>query len=1029
MNEFEPDQLVIFISYSRKDHEFCKALSKSLRTDNYVVIYDQATNGNIDPDLRLTPQDEWWLSIKSMIAGCDVMIFITSPDSAKSDACDDEIAYAKSLGKRIVPVLYRDLDLDIAPERLRSLNIRIDFRSNNQEEFDAAFSILNEELRTDVEWDRFITRLTRQADRWVQQGKPDASLLREDAVHTVTEFVTKKSSTNAELGDLVQLYLERSLDFENRATAKLKKAIQYSYAKAIEIAMSEHKQGTALRYLAAAATLTGDWDFSFFKSDNEPGRNALIRAGLKSTASGYAAILDLEDVNFINQSQCENYLATGSRDGLCVWDLRDNTLLAQFEDEKGAITISGVSFVGQSDSVVFCSNGSLFRANKMPNCYEKVEFGYRLSFSSLRKNRECVALDIDPAATRCGVVWSDHTLEIWNLQNNDLQTKARIPKEIDLSTITHSFKYDHFTSVFDWKRRQIHIPTKDSLFTFSYDSNTTNRTMYSEVAEWVYIDTQKSRLLLYGNNSVKIYELGTKIEIIETIISLRRPSYDGRADFNFLMSFPEPNRIRVTNIISLEQENDNEFDWRPHITERDFGLEFAISRDGKLFAYDWADELSFYCLDTGRSIYTTCFDESVWRVIFSKTNGTVFVTQDARSPSGPNLAVIKLPPRAVQPSGIALPEDINFVRSSKDGKMLLLAGNQGCNRLYLYRSNSWTRELEWTDKLIAARIISGNCLIALNLNGRIEKVDALGNRTVVVDVPIAVNRGLFTEENSFLARDNYGEETRFADIGFLDDHIVVRIFGEAYVWNAVTALRQLPILIGDYTQAFFDEKNGFFRYFGDAIKDGYELKAFSVKTFSQGDKWSKVTARLADWSFSKDFDIASVKVPKANPYVLNLSDNNSESSWADKTWLSAPDSNLVSARVSPCGHFIITADNITGKVILWHSDLGAIIKTLELAKSVAQCSFMQNAYSAWVIYTDRTFDILDLSFLQVYQEEVGLVVTASLNYGVGNVTKKEDWADPLFSEVAGDLFREMCKLLPEDRLDAVKSITKTLRMM
>jgi hypothetical protein len=50
------------------------------------------------------------------------MVFIVSPDGAASEVCDQEIAYARNLGKRIVPVLLRPIDFAKAPPKLSALN-------------------------------------------------------------------------------------------------------------------------------------------------------------------------------------------------------------------------------------------------------------------------------------------------------------------------------------------------------------------------------------------------------------------------------------------------------------------------------------------------------------------------------------------------------------------------------------------------------------------------------------------------------------------------------------------------------------------------------------------------------------------------------------------------------------------------------------------------------------------------------------------------------------------------------------------
>jgi TIR domain len=120
----------VFVSYSRKDADFVDKLQVGLATRGYEPVYDRSTRGHDDPDVRLSAQDEWWAQLKIMIAAADVMIFVVSPDSAASPVCDDEIAHAKSLGRRVIAILRRAIDFNLAPERLRALNVTMNFQGD-----------------------------------------------------------------------------------------------------------------------------------------------------------------------------------------------------------------------------------------------------------------------------------------------------------------------------------------------------------------------------------------------------------------------------------------------------------------------------------------------------------------------------------------------------------------------------------------------------------------------------------------------------------------------------------------------------------------------------------------------------------------------------------------------------------------------------------------------------------------------------------------------------------------------------------
>ena len=62
-----------------------------------------------------------------MIVAADVTILVVSPDSAVSVVVDKEIEFARSQGKRIIPVLWRPVDFASAVPRVAALNVKISF--------------------------------------------------------------------------------------------------------------------------------------------------------------------------------------------------------------------------------------------------------------------------------------------------------------------------------------------------------------------------------------------------------------------------------------------------------------------------------------------------------------------------------------------------------------------------------------------------------------------------------------------------------------------------------------------------------------------------------------------------------------------------------------------------------------------------------------------------------------------------------------------------------------------------------------
>lgn len=70
----------------------------------YTPIFDQSERRHDDPDMAIAARNEWWIQIKAMIAAAEAVVFMVTLASAESRACDDEIAHARNLGKRVIRV-------------------------------------------------------------------------------------------------------------------------------------------------------------------------------------------------------------------------------------------------------------------------------------------------------------------------------------------------------------------------------------------------------------------------------------------------------------------------------------------------------------------------------------------------------------------------------------------------------------------------------------------------------------------------------------------------------------------------------------------------------------------------------------------------------------------------------------------------------------------------------------------------------------------------------------------------------------
>jgi hypothetical protein len=107
-----------FFSYSRDDSEFAIRLAEDLKAAGANVWMDQ---------LDIEPGMPWDRAVESAVTNCPDMLVILSPTSANSDNVRDEISFALSKWKRVIPVLYRECDVPFRLARLQHIDFRTDY--------------------------------------------------------------------------------------------------------------------------------------------------------------------------------------------------------------------------------------------------------------------------------------------------------------------------------------------------------------------------------------------------------------------------------------------------------------------------------------------------------------------------------------------------------------------------------------------------------------------------------------------------------------------------------------------------------------------------------------------------------------------------------------------------------------------------------------------------------------------------------------------------------------------------------------
>jgi WD40 repeat protein len=194
----------LFISYSRKDVEAARRLAEAFRGQQIDFWIDWE---------GIPPTVDWWKEIEKGIEGADVFLFLISPDSGKSKVCQREVEHAAKNGKRLIPLVVKDIDAHEAPIELRPLNW-IFLRA--QDDFSASFEQLIRAIHTDYAWVQFHRRLQGKALEWDRGARDNSLLLRGNDLRDAELQLAANASKEPYPTDLQREYTLKSRDASDR---------------------------------------------------------------------------------------------------------------------------------------------------------------------------------------------------------------------------------------------------------------------------------------------------------------------------------------------------------------------------------------------------------------------------------------------------------------------------------------------------------------------------------------------------------------------------------------------------------------------------------------------------------------------------------------------------------------------------------------------------------------------------------------------------------------------------------------------
>ena len=174
----------IFISYCRRDKAFAERFLAALKDNGY-------SSDNIWIDWEDIPaSSDWEAEIKKGIETANSIIFILSPEWAKSGECAKELKFAAEYNKRLFPIVWQNVDPNTLQKELATLNW-IFFRETDN--FDEAMQKLLSAIKTDLGWVAQHTTLLTRANEWNTKNRDHGYLLHGSELQEAEAWLSQAS--------------------------------------------------------------------------------------------------------------------------------------------------------------------------------------------------------------------------------------------------------------------------------------------------------------------------------------------------------------------------------------------------------------------------------------------------------------------------------------------------------------------------------------------------------------------------------------------------------------------------------------------------------------------------------------------------------------------------------------------------------------------------------------------------------------------------------------------------------------------
>jgi formylglycine-generating enzyme required for sulfatase activity len=194
----------VFVSYSRKNKDFCRKLTDELQRRELDFWVDWE---------GIPPTVDWMKEIEKGIEEADTFLVIVSPDWISSKICLDELDIAVKNGKRLIPVVPCDIPWNDVPRPLAQLNF-IFF--TDAYDFNTQFGKLFSALDTDYAWLKTQRRLQMKALEWDRADKENGFLLRGRDLEEAEQQISINATKDPHPTDLQREYVLKSRQASTR---------------------------------------------------------------------------------------------------------------------------------------------------------------------------------------------------------------------------------------------------------------------------------------------------------------------------------------------------------------------------------------------------------------------------------------------------------------------------------------------------------------------------------------------------------------------------------------------------------------------------------------------------------------------------------------------------------------------------------------------------------------------------------------------------------------------------------------------